>query len=169
MDRHSASVELSSCSQEFTMNLIPNASMETFPENTLSRYTTLLPTPIHLSREWQVALLEIAGPNINQNVTLGGFRIYKLNNQPLPLLEKRPRKHTRSGANSMAIPAAFDRQSPSTLPFYTAPVKHRLKPGCYTSVDSILAPIRKIERKKLEENGTLCPLTRFRQFCHGKL
>ena len=44
----------------------------------------------------------------------------------------------------MAIPAAFDRQTPSTLPFYTAPVKHRLKPGCYTSVDSILTSITKI-------------------------
>ena len=112
MDRLSTSVEHSSCSQEFTMNLISNASMETFPENTLSSFTTLLPTPIHLSGEWQVALLEIAWPNSIQNVTVGEFTVYKRNNQPP--LEKRPRKHNRPGAISMAIPAAFDRQTPST-------------------------------------------------------
>ena len=142
MDGLSASVEHSSCNQEFTMNLISNASMDTFPENTLSSFTTLLPTPIHLSGEWQVALLEIAWPNIIQNVTVGEFTVYKRNIQSP--VEKRPRKHNRPGAISMAIPAAFERQSPSTLLFYTAPVKHRLKPGCYTSVDSILASITKI-------------------------
>ena len=143
MDGLSASVEHSSCNQEFTMNLISNASMDTFPENTLSSFTTLLPTPIHLSGECQVALREIAWPNIIQNVTVGKFTVYKRNIQSP--VEKRPRKHNRPGAISMAIPAAFESQSPaSTLPFYTAPVKHRLKPGCYTSVDSILASITKI-------------------------
>ena len=106
----------------------------------MSSFTTLLPTPIQLSGEWQVALLEIAWPISVQNVTVGQFTVHKRNIQPP--VEKRPRKHNRPGA--MAIPAAFDRQSPSTLPFYAALVKHRLKPGCYTSVDSISASITKI-------------------------
>ena len=52
----------------------------------------------------------------------------------------------------MAIPAAFDCQSRSTLSFYAAPVNHRLKPGCYTSVDSILASITKIAMGE-KQNG----------------
>ena len=150
MDRLSGIDEHSSCSQDFTMNLISNASMETFPENTLSSFTTLLPSPFHLSGEWQVALLEIAWPNSVQNVTVGEFTLHKRNIQPP--VEKRPRKHNRPGTISMAIPAAFDRQSPSTLPLYAAPVKHRLKPGCYTSVDSILASITKIAMGE-KQNG----------------
>ena len=99
-----------------------------FSRKHIVQFTTLLPTPIHLSGEWQVALLEIAWPNSVQNVTVGEFAVHKRNIQPP--VEKRPRKHNRPGAISMAIPAAFDRQSPSTLPFYAAPVKHRSKPGC---------------------------------------
>ena len=45
---------------EFTLNLISNAFMETFPGNKLPSFTTLLPTPVTLSGDWQVALLEIS-------------------------------------------------------------------------------------------------------------
>ena len=123
------------------MNLNSNDSMETFPENTLSSFTTFSPTPIHLSGECSVCLLQIVWPNIIQNVTVGEFTLYKRNNQR-PLV-KRPRKRNRSGAISMAIPAAFGCQYPSIFSFFTAPVKHRSKPSCYASVDSILASITK--------------------------
>ena len=83
-------------------------------------FSTLLPTPNHLSGEWLVALLEIAWPNSVQDVTLGEFTVYNRNIQPP--VEKRPRKHNRPSAISMAIPAAFDRQSHSTLTFYAAPL-----------------------------------------------
>ena len=45
-----------------TLNLISNASMETFPGNKLSSFTTLLTTHMNLSEDWQVALLEISWP-----------------------------------------------------------------------------------------------------------
>ena len=58
-------------SAEFTLNLISNASMETFPGNKLSSFTTLLPTPVTLSADWQVALQEISWPAMVRNVTEG--------------------------------------------------------------------------------------------------
>ena len=149
MDGPSGTFDHSSYSQEFTMNLVSNASMDTFPENTLSSFTTLLPTPIHLSGEWQVALVEIAWPNSVQNVTVGEFTVSKRHIQPP--IDKRPRKHILHGGISMTTPAPFRTQA--LPPSYTAPVTHRIKPGCYTSVESILEATSKIAtgKKKVGE------------------
>ena len=54
---------------EITLNLIANAPMETFPGHKLSNFKTLLPTPVTLSGEWQVALLEISWPAMVRNIT----------------------------------------------------------------------------------------------------
>ena len=62
---------------EFTINLISNASMATFPENTLSQFTTLLPQQLALTGSWGVALSEIAWPASIQNITSGQFK-YRL-------------------------------------------------------------------------------------------
>lgn len=150
MDRSSADFNNSSCIEEFTMNLISNASMETFPGNTLSSFTTLLPTPIQLSGEWQVALVEIAWPNVVQNVTVGEFTVCKIRNHSP--VEKRPLKHNRPGAISMVIPEAFQARSSKTS-LYSAPVRHRLKPGCYTSVDTILEAMSNIATGKKSKSG----------------
>ena len=48
--------------------------MTTFPENTLSQFTTLLPQQLKLSGFWEVALVEIAGPAAIQNRTYGQFK-----------------------------------------------------------------------------------------------
>ena len=62
---------------EFTINLISNASMATFPDYTLSRFTTLLPQQLTLTGSWEVALSEIAWPSSIQNITSGQFK-YRL-------------------------------------------------------------------------------------------
>ena len=43
----------------FTENLISNASMATFPKNTLSQFTTLLPQQLTLTGSLDVAFFEI--------------------------------------------------------------------------------------------------------------
>ena len=53
---------------DLTPNLISNASMETFPGNKLSNFTTLLPTTMTLVGDWQVALLELSWPAMVRNV-----------------------------------------------------------------------------------------------------
>ena len=51
--------------------------MATFPGNTLSNFTTLLPTTLSLPDDWQVALVEIAWPAMIQNVTVGECTVSK--------------------------------------------------------------------------------------------
>ena len=60
--------------REFTVNLVSNASMATFPDNTLAHFTSLLPQQLSLTRFWVVALAEIAWPAAIQNITSGHFK-----------------------------------------------------------------------------------------------
>ena len=62
---------------EFTINLISNACTTTFPENTLSQFTTLLPQQLTLKGSWEVALSEIAWPASTKNITSDQFK-YRL-------------------------------------------------------------------------------------------
>ena len=52
----------------FTITLPSNASMSTFPENTLATYTTLLPEYISLHGEHECALLEVTCPPVFYNL-----------------------------------------------------------------------------------------------------
>ena len=91
---------------EFTLNLISNASMETFPGNKLSSFTTLLPEPFSLAGEWQVALVEISWPAMVQNVTDGQITVSKILDSPQPPNLQFP-KRSSSGLVSRAVPRAF--------------------------------------------------------------
>lgn len=70
----------SSC---FNINLVSNASMATFPQNTLASFTTLLPQPLQLDQiadhrriqYWTVALVEISWPSRFKNITQGRFNL----------------------------------------------------------------------------------------------
>ena len=56
----------------FTIDLISNASMEVFGENTMAKFRSQLAQPLVLDGEWQVALSSISFPsninNVNSNV-----------------------------------------------------------------------------------------------------
>ena len=52
----------------FTITLPSNASMSTFPDNTLSTYTTILPEYISLHGEHECALLEVTSPPLFYNL-----------------------------------------------------------------------------------------------------
>ena len=60
----------------FTIELVPNASSQLFPNNTLSSFTNFLPEQVNLDGQWQVAISEIFFPSRYQNVKEGKFMFY---------------------------------------------------------------------------------------------
>ena len=67
----------------FTINLVSNASMTTFPESSLAHFTTLLPEEMQLQGTWEVAVVEISWSNLIKNVTEGKFTVKKSRHLPL--------------------------------------------------------------------------------------
>lgn len=123
---------------EFTLNLVSNASMETFPGNKLSSFTTLLPQPFNLTGEWQVALVEISWPAMVRNVIDGQIEVSKILDTPQPPNVQSP-KRSSSGLVSRSLPRVF---RSSTIQF-TPPETRQIKSGCYPSIDSIMKAIVK--------------------------
>ena len=132
-------------SAEVTLNLISNASMETFPGNKLSSFTTPLPTHVTLSVDWQVALLEISWPAMARKTTEGQITVSKIVLRPKSSLpHQSPSKNIPSrgkGVVSMRAP----RQSTSVKSALTctAPEVRYIKPVCYSSFDDIMEAIVK--------------------------
>jgi len=60
-------------STQFSINLVSNASMGFFPQNTMSSFKTQLPTPVELKGDWTVSLSEISFPCQIINVRNGYF------------------------------------------------------------------------------------------------
>ena len=139
----SSSADMVGCGgNDMTLNLISNACMETFPGNKLSSFTTLLPTPMTLSGDWQVALLEVSWPALVCNVTEGKITVSK--SIPSPVSPVHPTNQNfpsgRPGIVSMRVPRQF-RKEP-TMKFSTAEVRY-IKAGCYSSIDHIMDAIMK--------------------------
>ena len=63
--------------KEFTIDLISNASMEVFAENTMAKFRNQLSQPHFLDGEWQVALSSISLPSNINNVNSNGLVVYK--------------------------------------------------------------------------------------------
>ena len=64
-------------SNEFTIDLLSNASMDVFNENTMALFRNQLSQPIHLQGEWQVALTSLSFPSNINNVNSGEIVVYK--------------------------------------------------------------------------------------------
>jgi len=60
----------------FYLTLPSNASMNVYPDNTVAKYTTQLPTNIELDGEWEVALMEIQYSHKFYNIKGEWFRIF---------------------------------------------------------------------------------------------
>ena len=56
---------------EFTLELVSNASMDIYPNNTLASFTNFLPHEINLRGSWEVALLDISYPSRFKNIIDG--------------------------------------------------------------------------------------------------
>ena len=100
---------VSSGGNDMTLNLISNASMETFPGNKLSSFTTLLATPMTLSGDWRVALLDIWWPALVCNVTEGKITVSR--SVPNPVLPVHPTNQNfpsgRPGIVSLRVQRQF--------------------------------------------------------------
>ena len=55
--------------ESFTIELVPNASAQLLPDNTLSSFTNFLPEQLNLVGQWEVAISELSYPSMYQNVT----------------------------------------------------------------------------------------------------
>lgn len=60
----------------FYVELVSNASMNIYKDNTLASFTNFLPEQINLDGEWDVALSEITCPSLYHNVTDGTFKFF---------------------------------------------------------------------------------------------
>ena len=60
----------------FTIDLVSNASGESFPDNTLSSFTNFLPEQVTLEEQLEVAISEISYPSIYQKITEGKFKYF---------------------------------------------------------------------------------------------
>ena len=56
--------------------MVSNASLQLFPNNTLSSFTNFLPEQVNLNGQWEVAICEISDPSVYQNITEGKFMFY---------------------------------------------------------------------------------------------
>ena len=129
--------------QSCTINLVSNASMSTFPDNTLANFTTLLPLSLVLHGTWEVALVELSWPGLIENVTEGLFS-YQVNRDEQnrdtstqEFLVERPR--FGNGMVSMYVPRSLLKRNSSTLEEEFSPEKYfSITKGCYSSVNSIL-------------------------------
>ena len=64
-------------SNEFTIDLLSNASMDVFNENTMAAFRNQLSQPTHLQGELQVALTSLSFPSNINNVNSGEVVVYK--------------------------------------------------------------------------------------------
>ena len=140
---NSSSHDLIDCGDDdLTLNLISNASLETFPGNRLSKFTTLLPTPMTLVGDWQVALLEFSWPAMVRNVTEGKYTVSK--GVPSPQVALQVMSHIissrRPGMVSMKVPPQFRKEL--ALEFSTPELRY-IKADCYSSIDDIMDAIMK--------------------------
>ena len=104
--------------KEFTIDLISNASMEVFGENTMAKFRNQLSQPLILDGEWQVALSSISFPSNINNVNSNGLVVYK--NSRLEL----DASNNRSGH------------------------LRKIRKGIYTSLDQLMDELRRIAQFK---------------------
>ncbi len=60
--------------ESMIIEVVSNASMDVYPQNSLSSFSNFLPEQINLEDNWEVALMEISYPAIFMNITEGRFR-----------------------------------------------------------------------------------------------
>ena len=56
-----------------TVELASNASIDCYPNNTLSSLANFQPEQINLDGEWEIAITELSNPSLYQNITEGKF------------------------------------------------------------------------------------------------
>ena len=133
-----------------TLNLISNASMETFPGNNLSNFTILLQTPMTPFGDWQMGLLEISWPALVSNVTEGKITVSKSVPSPESPVHTTSQNFPSGGPGivSMRVPRQFRKEPEMKC---STPEVRYIKAGCYSSVDDIMDAIMKCATGKSKE------------------
>lgn len=98
-----------------TIQLVSNASLNLYPDNSLSSFKNFLPEQIQLDGSWEVALDEIYFPSMMKNVVDGSFKVGFVENNE---------EHFK--------PSHFNRNVPLAIP-----------PGHYDSLKEIFDAINK--------------------------
>ena len=104
--------------KEFTIDLISNASMEIFGENTMAKFRNQLAQPLMLEGEWQVALSSISFPSNINNINSDGLVVYVNSGAELDA------SHNRSGH------------------------LRKIRKGIYNSLDQLMDELRRIAHLK---------------------
>ena len=130
---------------EFTVNLISSASMNIFPNNTLTSFRIFFSEALILQGDWRVALTEIIFPAQIANVTTKDITVYTT----------RGYERTNTARESGVI--SKDRLS--RYPYLGEPVK--LTTGVYEDVDQLL--------KEIKDKGNLANFEYEQEKFSGKL
>ena len=126
--------------------------MSTFPDNTLANFTTLLPHPIQLMGDWEVAIVEMSWPSLVQNVFQGKFSYQFINCQEEDA--RPPPRHRRPGMVTMYAPNKSLGES------FAPPAVENIKHGIYSSIDLIMDSIcKQVFRNKLASSSKQFPIS----------
>ena len=138
--------------EQITINLVSNASTSTFRDNTLANFTTLLPHPIQLMGDWEVAIVEMSWPNLAQNVLQGNFSYQFINCQEKDA--RPPPRHRRPGMVTMYTPNKSLGES------FAPPSVVNKKRGIYSSIDLIMDSIcKQVFRDNLASSSKQFPIS----------
>ena len=126
--------------------------MSTFPDNTLENFNTLLPHPIQLMGDWEVAIVEMTWPRLVQNLLQGNFSYQFINCQEEDA--RPPPRHRRPGMVRMYTPHK------SLGEPFAQPAVENMKQGIYSSIDLILDSIcKQVFRNKWASSSKHFPLS----------
>ena len=118
--------------------------MTTFPENTLSQFTTLLPQQLNLSGFGEVALVEIAWSAAVQNITYGQFkyRVAVAKSQNYGGGDSSENRKRKLSERRYGMVTMYQPPIRSVQETFAEKIKN-IKPGVYLSLDQILLSICK--------------------------
>lgn len=115
----------------FYIDLLSNASLDIYPNNTLAFFSNFMSNPINLgtASDWEVALTDISFPNRVYNISDGKFTLGYV---PTPSL-----KFAHKLANR---PDAVSREETyPDVPFLNQYQTFVIPKGCYTEIEQIVA------------------------------
>ena len=61
----------------FTIDLVSNASVDLFPDSTLTSFTNFLQEQVNLEGQWDVAISEKSYPSMYKNISEGNFKFFE--------------------------------------------------------------------------------------------
>ncbi len=135
----------------FYLTLPSNSSMDYYPDNTLTTYTTKLSQPLELEGEWEVGLAEIQYPRSWYNV-LKGEEVFCLaiKNIPetKPILSKVKIRHYSSVAK-LVKEFEKDMTNDSEKTVFLL----RVKPGYYSDITKIIDKLEKTIKVNTDERS----------------